>query len=288
MKKNSLHLLNKINPLTVEILELISNITIGLNVPFFIVGATARDIFFEQLHNIKTSRSTLDLDLGIHIAAWESYHLLMNRLLQTGKFTKSNILHRIYYTKDNYPIDIVPFGVISGENEIITWPDKQQMSTSGFKAAYQDCYEIKISVNPDRVIPVASPVGLVVMKLISWNESKDRAQKDAQDIGLIFSNYHSLFQNKEKIFDFPEILDMVQYDIQRAGTVLLGKDTASILKDRNTRITIESILDRETSESATSKLAIDMMNRFSLDENEFDRKLQMLNDFKAGVDLYKS
>jgi predicted nucleotidyltransferase len=119
MIKRSLDLLDKIEPSRAEILDLISSIAKEMNIPFFIVGATARDIFFELIHSIKIRRATLDLDLGIHIGAWDSYYSLMKRLIETGQFAKSDLQHRIYYIKNRYPVDIVPFGGISGEKGVI-------------------------------------------------------------------------------------------------------------------------------------------------------------------------
>ena len=132
---------------------------------------------------------------------------------------------------------------------------------------------------------IASPVGLVIMKLISWTESPDRAQKDAEDLNLIFSEYYSLFNNIDRIYESSEILGLVEFDLQRSGTVLLGKDVAAILKN-DTEETIQSIIEKETSETCNNKLALDMMRANRFKEGEFERKLQMINDFKTGMNLH--
>jgi predicted nucleotidyltransferase len=221
----------------------------------------------------------------VHVATWNFFHRLIDNLIETAKFSKSGIIHRIYYFKDNYPVDIVPFNGISGEKGIITWPDHQQMSTKGFNEAFKDCYEVRIAKNPDKVIPVASPVGLVLMKLISWEESARRSEKDAQDLELIFSNYHYLFQNTEKIYENPKILEQAGYDIQRAGTILLGMDTAAIINENETKKTICSIIEKETNTDGYSGLAINMMRKNSSDDKEYERKIQLIQDFKTGFCL---
>jgi len=134
-------------------------------------------------------------------------------------------------------------------------------------------------------VRIASPVGLVIMKLISWTESPDRAQKDAEDLNLIFSEYYSLFNNIDRIYESSEILGLVEFDLQRSGTVLLGKDVAAILKN-DTEETIQSIIEKETSETCNNKLALDMMRANRFKEGEFERKLQMINDFKTGMNLH--
>ncbi len=278
MKKNFLNLLNKIDSITAEILDIIISFTEKNKAPFFIVGATARDLYFES------KRATIDLDIGIHLTAWESYHKILNGLLETGKFKKSEVLHRIYYIRDDYPVDIVPFGGISEKDGTITWPDENKMSIIGFEEAYQDCYEARISEG--KIMKVASPVGLVIMKLISWSESSYRAQKDAEDLDLIFSEYCSLPNNIDRIYEYPEILELVDFDLQRSGIVLLGKDTTTILKN-DTRKVIHDIIEKETNDSSGCKLSLDMVRAHRFKENEFERKLQMINDFKTGLNLHE-
>jgi predicted nucleotidyltransferase len=95
MTKNSLDLSGKIDPVIVEILELIGNVAAECNIPFFIVGATARDVVFNLLHDIAPRRLTLDLDLGIQIAAWESYDKLLGKIVKTGHFIKASTYHRL-------------------------------------------------------------------------------------------------------------------------------------------------------------------------------------------------
>ena len=180
-------------------------------------------------------------------------------------------------------MDIIPFGGISEKDGTITWPDDNKMSIIGFEDAYQDCYEAKISEG--KIIKVASPVGLAIMKLISWSESSDRAQKDAEDLDLIFSEYYSLLNNVDRIYEIPEILELVDFDLQRSGTVILGKDTAAILKNDTEKV-IHSIIEQETNDSSNYKLVLDMMRANRFKENEFERRLQMINDFKTGLNLH--
>jgi predicted nucleotidyltransferase len=278
MKKKLTDLSARIDPETAEILAIISHSAERNNIPFFMVGATARDLFF------KSRRATIDLDLGIQIATWQLYDTLFEELVKTGHFRKSGTVHRLHFIKSDFefPVDIVPFGCISEANGIISWPDKKQMSILGFEEAYQDSYTVKIGESIEKTIQIASPVGLVIMKLIAWSESTDRAEKDAQDLELMFSDYHAIFDNSERMFDYPEIMNVTGFDLQRSGTVLLGKDAASILKENETGKVIRSIIGNELNTSK-SKLAIDMMakNRFS--ENEFDMKLQMIRDFETGL-----
>lgn len=280
MKMKLPDLSSRLDPVAAEILTIINQITEIRRFPFFIVGAAARDLFF------KSRRATIDLDIGIQVATWRLYDELFNELIKTGHFKRTGTAHRILYvySTSEHPVDILPFGSISESNGIISWPDKKQMSILGFEEAYQNSYTIKTGGSTNKIIRVASPVGLVIMKFISWSESTDRAEKDAQDLELMFSDYYSIFNNSERVFDYPEIMRSVNFDLQRAGTVLLGKDAGTILKENITAQTIRSIIENEV-DTSKSKLAIDMMAKTRINEDEYEQKIQMLRDFQTGMDL---
>lgn len=103
------------------------------------------------------------------------YETIISELLQSGHFKTSSKAHRILYEKLDYPVDIVPFGGVSDKMGTISWPDRE-MSILGFEEAYRDSFEIIIGSSTGKTIRVASPVGLVIMKFVSWSESIDRAQ----------------------------------------------------------------------------------------------------------------
>ena len=86
----------------------IKNVADSLKIPFFIVGAFARDIILEYFYNIKAPRITMDIDLGISVSAWSQFDRLIYNLELSGKFKKSEEKHRIIY--NDIFIDIIPFG----------------------------------------------------------------------------------------------------------------------------------------------------------------------------------
>lgn len=66
---NILHdLAGKIDEQTVAILSEIDTIARGLSLPFFIVGAMARDIFLQHAYEIHVMRATVDIDVGVFVS----------------------------------------------------------------------------------------------------------------------------------------------------------------------------------------------------------------------------
>lgn len=75
---------------TVEILTVVTNITDEMEIPSFIVGATARDIILEYIYDAGIRRATKDIDFGVAVESWTQYERLKNALLSTGKFRADN------------------------------------------------------------------------------------------------------------------------------------------------------------------------------------------------------
>jgi len=100
---------------------------------------------------------------------------------------------------------------------------------------------------------------------------------------MIFANYHSLFENEVRIFDFPDILELVHFDVQRSGTVLLGKMHQRFPARKQRRRS--KLLFKTKQRIMAFQMAIDMMNKNSPNEKEFENKLQLINDFKTGFFL---
>lgn len=74
----------KISEAIVSIYALIADIAEQNNLPFFIIGATARDIIFEHVYGIKTPRATRDIDLAIEVASWQDFELSL-KILETER-----------------------------------------------------------------------------------------------------------------------------------------------------------------------------------------------------------
>ena len=64
---NLLDLSGKIDPLSVALFATLSEAADSLGIPFFVVGATARDMIFELGHGLPSRRATLDKDFGVRV-----------------------------------------------------------------------------------------------------------------------------------------------------------------------------------------------------------------------------
>ena len=207
MSRSLLDLSGKIEPLTIELFEVITSAADAMGLQFFVVGATARDMILKYGYNIQTTRATIDIDLGVKVANWGQYKRLKQGLIDTANFEQDRQEQRVKY-KNILLIDIIPFGEITEPEYRFNWPteDGIEMNTLGFIESYEDALLIRLRPTPVLDVKFASLAGLVIMKIIAWNDNPARV-RDAKDFSLILHNYlnagndERIFKEENDIFD---------------------------------------------------------------------------------------
>lgn len=283
MSKRSLDLSGKIEHEIVVILGEVSRIASSLDIPFFVIGATARDIVLEDGFGIHPLRATRDLDLGVQVGDWQEFLILSQGLIESGSFTEAFAAQRFIHLKSNLPVDIVPFGKIDAGKNVISWPPDHAVliDISGFEEAYAHAWPIRLE--SDLEINFASPAGWALLKIISWNDRDPSVRgKDAQDLALILKNYFDA-GNVDRLYgEESALLESENYDLELAGARLLGRDLAYIAK----AATLESILEifeRETNDQSQYQLVTDMAPSRMTEDDVFERHLQLLQKMKLGI-----
>jgi predicted nucleotidyltransferase len=282
MKKSLLDLSEKIDDFMIGLFEAITEVAESLSVPFFIVGAAARDIILTEYYEIETGLATKDVDLAVHVSDWDSYERLREGLIGTGKFERDKKqAQRLLYEKW-YPVDIVPFGAIAEPSGCLSWPPEHdmRMSTLGFEEAYHNTITVRIRAEPALDIVFVSLPGLALLKMISWNDNPPARGPDARDLLLLMRTYLDA-GNRERLWDEEKDLVGENFDYVRAGSRLLGRDIAKILSP-DTKKAVLKILDEETDEQNQYRLVENMINRGTETIN-FEDALQLLEDLKAGI-----
>ncbi len=283
MRKNFLNISGKIESLRLAALEEIANIAHSEEIPFFIVGATARDLILAKGHNIKPFRVTLDIDIGVRVPDWNQYNKLKEGLVGTGEFKETKEYQRLIF-QNRLNIDLIPFGPIADKMGNIKWPPDEEivMHIVGFEEAFANSQSLRLNDDPIIEIKVVKLADLAVMKLVSWNAGYPNRRKDASDLSLIMGNYTDA-GNVERIFnEHSDLLDSEDFDYINAGARLLGRDIATILssdlKDR-----VLEVLDKETGKNEGYKLIEDILMSNTLIEVDFDSLLGLLEEVKRGI-----
>ena len=271
MTNISHNLVCKIDRKTVAILSDIDQSTEKLKIPFFIVGAFARDILLQHAYGIYTPRATMDIDFSIFITDWDQFDGLKTVLLGTGKFHPTKQTQRLLY-ENEYPVDIVPFGGIAKEDGSISWPPEHaiEMNIAGFQECFKHAISIQMRSNPDLIVKVVNLAGLAILKIIAWEDDMERRSKDAADLFCIIKNYIEA-GNMERFFEEEgDILKMEESDYDRASAHFLGRDMAKLAEPR-TKATLIQILKRQANSSHGHKIAMDVLKQDVFQEITYEK-----------------
>lgn len=284
MRGKLLDLSDRLDEFTLEVIKLIHNTSRQLNIDYFIIGATARDIIFEKQYGIKVQRATNDIDFSIRAGSWDDYKMFVNKLLESG-FEQSRVSHRFNY-KNIPSIDLIPFGGISIDETVIRWPEKEsgEMTVLGFTEALENSELVKVSGSPDVIIKIASVASLVMLKLISWKDAYPTRSRDASDILFIAKNYTDAGNLDRLVNNHSDIME-IEPDYELWGSRLLGRDISRIAKE-NTRQHLIKLLAEETDENNQLKLVQDMIAGDYLSDtrnSRFEFYLKIVKSMFVGI-----
>lgn len=249
----------KIDPLYIKALNEFKIAAEALKIPFFIIGASARDFILEYCYGIRALRATTDIDLAIRIPNWNDFNKLCNALITTGRFRLGKQKQRIHY--NSVILDIVPFGEITDEFKKVSWPPEHEiiMNMLGFEEVYEHAITLKLSHSPELLVKLPTLSGLAILKLLSWKEKYPERKRDAEDLLLIMNNYDHK-DNTARLFETEiQLFEEESYDPNVACVRLLGRDMARIAHSKTLEYIVK-ILIEETAENSKNRLIFDMIN----------------------------
>jgi predicted nucleotidyltransferase len=210
--------------------EAIVRVAMINKVPFIVVGASARDLVMHHAYGAPVQRATRDIDLAVQVQTWKDFEQICLSLVEEG-YTRTGIVHRLC-GPHGIPLDIIPFGPIESENSTIAWPPTSdvKMGVVGFQEAFKNADIVVVDQEPILELPVASPQGLVLLKLVSWSERDAQARrKDAADIVYLLSNHENILGMMDRLYGQHEaVLEAYSWDTRLSGAHVLGLGVAQI------------------------------------------------------------
>ncbi len=286
MSSTSFPLLRKalrpIDPLIVRVLRRVDRVARNAGIPYFIAGATARDLILVNVYGMWAGRSTRDIDFGVAVESWEQFSSLRDGLTAGGEFEAyPHALHRLAWRDEQmeFPmfVDLIPFGGVTSADGHILWPPKNDvaMNVAGFEEALAS--SILLAVEDKLGVRVASVPGLTMLKLAAWADRGNTTTKDAIDLFQLVSTYAHA-GNLDRLYDEAiSILEAAEFDVQMAGAQLLGRDVSLICP-----ASMEDIVRRLVRDDATFERLSDQAVNSKLDSDaNLARKLLQL--FRRGL-----
>ena len=281
MTSTSLDIAGKIDPRTVATIAAVAQVITELGMPYVIVGATARDLVLHHGHGANLQRATQDVDFAIEVPGWSAFEAVKERLCAQG-FQATKASHRLVDSAGG-TIDIVPFGRIQDEQATIAWPPtgEIEMNVLGFQEACDHAQWVRLQEDPALDVPVATPAGLTLLKLIAWTDrSVDLRRKDAVDLGYLLSTFEQIPDIQDALYEDENagIMEGYDWDLSLAAAHLLGRHARAIAQS-DTRQRIAHLADGEPEPLNLDRLAEEMCEHI---DSQYERNRQLLAAFMTG------
>ncbi|MBU9854346.1 nucleotidyl transferase AbiEii/AbiGii toxin family protein [Rahnella bonaserana] len=220
---NILTLKIPLSSVTETLLLQINQICSAQGIPYFIAGATAREILIHHVYGRAVGRRTRDIDFAVFVQEWQLFDNLKQALTAAGAKTIKGNAHRLVL--EGNELDIIPFGGVAEANKVAWPPDREVvMAVDGFEEAFG--HTVSITMQAGEQIPFCSLPGLALLKLFAWRDRGMANGKDAVDLYKIINEYGQI--ENERAFENSAECDKRDWDVDRMGALLLGKDIAMI------------------------------------------------------------
>ncbi len=249
--------------------------------PFVLIGAAARDLLLVHAGGIEAQRATEDTDLALAVRSWDEFMRLRSVLLVSEGCVAGGPLHQLWLGDQR--LDVVPFGGVERSDRTIAWPTEsaEVMNVFGLSEAMATAIALRL---PSGVVAnVASLPALAALKIWAWADRKySTPGKDASDIWMLLRHYADA-GNQERLYG-PEGeagLAAFEFDLDRAGAWLLGRDVRTVLaagpEPSKAAKSLETILRPEIDSDGALRLIAQMPGW------DRERQLALLSGFCVGL-----
>ena len=186
-------------------------VTKRLGIPTLAIGASARQLVFDEPHGLPTRRTTMDWDFATKVASWQEFQTLQAEL---SKNFEVRAAHRLEHKRFGTVVDLVTFGGVA-QGDIIYFPKPDmKLSVTGFDTALQHAEKISFE---EQTLAVTSLPWLVGLKLFAWSDRQ--AYKDLDD--LAFMLHYASEVVGDRIYE-ATVPDELPFEAR--GAFILGDD----------------------------------------------------------------
>lgn len=282
MTNPSIDIAGKIEPHALAVFDTVDQASTALGIPYFVMGAMARDLILHHGHGAPLTRATNDVDFAIEVRDWGEFESLKEELTSRGFISEAGP-HRLQ-APEEIIVDIVPFGSIASGDGRVWWPPDHgiAMEVTGFADAARSAIRIRLRAEPSPLdVPVAALPGIAILKLVAWiDRSADQRSRDAADLRYLLGHYETLPDVTNRLYEAANTAMMEKYDwdLRLAGAHLLGVDVAR-LAERESYRRIQAILEGDNPGRDAARLAEEMARSTGGGEEA------LLDAFKAGFSV---
>ncbi len=249
-----------------------------LELPYFVVGAMARDILLTHVFGLATRRATRDLDIGVAVKDWDEFEAVATKLVDEASFVRDpKIVHRLH--KDETPLDIIPFHGVESSEQTVAWPADLGIVMN--VAGYQDAFDAALTVQIENGlnVRVVSLPGLAVLKLFAWADRGSSDARDALDLATLLHTYADAGNDDRLYGDEIDAMEAVDFKMELAGARLLGRDARRVAAED----TLTRMSEMLRGPQQWMRLSADMARARSRLEDASSEAEELLKQFQEGL-----
>jgi predicted nucleotidyltransferase len=247
-------------------------------IDFYLIGALARNIWYSR--GSKTFRTTKDLDFAILISNREDYETVRSYLVEHKSFraTKNNSF--IMLSPSGVEIDILPFGEIEIDDEVkFSGAGLSSIRVNGFMEVYKAGTE-DIQLETGHQFKVATLPGIVLLKLIAYDDRPEIRSKDARDIANIIIHFFDL--QAEMIYEnHADLFDEEERSLAHISALVIGREIHKMVaKNPSLHQRLKTILSKLLESKGNSSFVRNMVNE---SKSTIDQMVQLLDSLLKGM-----
>ena len=249
--------------------------TLGIN--YYMIGAFARQIRYDQAGI--PYRATKDIDYAILIGSSNEYQKVKDHLIIHAKYIETRENAFVLISPEGIQVDILPFGEIENDGNVsIIGTGMTSISVDGMKEVFETGTE-EIMIETGNTFKIATLPGIILLKLVAYDDRPEQRQRDAIDIGNIIMHFFNL--NDTIIYDFHNDLFEQERNLENISAIVIGREMKKIANTNKFLLNrLENILNLHIGASDDSKLIRLMVNETQKNVTEI---IGYLNDILWGL-----
>lgn len=249
-------------------------------IDFYLVGAVARNVWMTGINNIAPRRTTGDIDFAVLINDKGVYEALKTYLIITEGFQPYKGNEYVLIWKENLEVDLLPFGAIDDEDAKFNSNGLglTSISLQGFSEIYNDGLP-KLDLEGKHQFKFCTLPGIVLLKLIAWDDRPESRRDDIKDISDILNHFFDM--NDNEIFEnHHDLFEKEEASLKHIAARVMGREMSKIAKKNELLFSrIVGILDSNTLVSQNSEMAKIMVEYY---DNTIDDNVQLLKHLRQG------
>lgn len=269
------------NPLISSLLTDLEEGFAKFGLDYFLVGATARDVWISGIHFKIPGRATKDLDFAVLINDKGIYEQLKEYLAKEKGFQPSaeNAFLLIY--KERIQVDLIPFGAIEDEDRKVTVEGTgyTTVHVPGFAEIYSAGLP-EMDLEGKHQFKFCTLPGIVILKLLAWDDRPETRQSDILDISDILHHYFSMQDNEiwENHFD---LFTGDNTDLLHVAARVMGREMRKIvIKNEALFQRMDGILERNSADVDHCVIGAIMTGYFN---NTVQENMMMIAEIRKGL-----